>query len=136
MSQPIQMLAALFIDDIDQRQIAGPTTRIDLGGVQFSGPAPGAESFTWAPHMVVMLHAPSDHDGNGVLEVVFTIDGEQVARNVQPVAIEPGKFAYRLVRAEIEVEEASVVLAHVRVGQAEPTIVPYTILPAVDDAAN
>lgn len=131
MSQQIQLLAALFIDDIDQRQIPGPATRIDLGGVQFSGPAPSAETFTWAPHMVVLLHAPPDSDGDCVLEVVFTIDGEQVARNVQPVAVEPGKFAYRLVRAEIEVQAPVTVLANVRVDQSEPTIVPFSHLRAL-----
>lgn len=132
MSDGIQLLAALFIENIDQRQIAGPTTRIDLGGVQFSGPAPQSGRFVWAPHMVVLLHAPAGHDGNCVLEVRFTIEDEQVARNVQPVAIEPGKFAYRLVRAEIETEAGTTVMAHVRVDQGSTTIVPYTILEPVE----
>ena len=86
----MQILAALFIDEIDVRPVAGPSTRLDLSGIQFSGPAPGAEPFTWAPHLVVIVRAPVDHDGTAVLEAVFFEDDEQVARNVQPLQVEPG----------------------------------------------
>ena len=126
----LQILAALFIDDIDLRPVEGPT-RIDLGGVQFSAALPTDLPFPWAPHLVVLVRAPVDHSGDGVLEAVFTIDGEQVARNVQPLQIEPGKFGYRLVRAEIEVAEPTTVEAHVRIDQQHPLTVPYTFLPAV-----
>ena len=36
----MRILAALFIDTIDLRQVAGPSTRIDLGGIKFSEVAP------------------------------------------------------------------------------------------------
>ena len=45
----MHILAALFIDDIDIRQVEGPSTRIDLGGVQFSAAAPTPLPLTWAP---------------------------------------------------------------------------------------
>lgn len=128
----MQILAALFIDDIELRQIDGPTTRIDLGGVQFSAPAPTHEPFTWAPHLVVIVRADADHPGTSVLEVVFTIDGEQVARNVQPLQVDPGKFSYRLVRAEVELTAPNGVLAHVRLDQGPTTIVPFNHLAALD----
>ena len=86
----MQIVAALFIDDIDVRSVPGPSTRIDLGGVQFSAPAPTPLPLTWAPHLVVIVHAPDDSSGSGVLEVVYKRDGEQIARNVQPLQIEPG----------------------------------------------
>lgn len=130
-SEPIpemQILAALFIDDIELRQIDGPTTRIDLGGVQFSAPAPSDEPFTWAPHLVVIVRADAQHSGAAVLEARFTIEGEQVARNVQPLQVEPGKFSYRLVRAEIELSAPASVLAHVRLDQGPEVIVPYNHL--------
>lgn len=130
----MQILAALFIDDIDLRQIDGPTTRIDLGGVQFSAPAPSGGDFTWAPHLVVIVRADSDHAGTAVLEVVFTVDGEQLARNVQPLQVDPGKFSYRLVRAEIEVNAPTTVHAHVRLDQGPATVVPFNHLPPVADA--
>ena len=116
MTASMQLLAALYIDDIDLREEPGPTTRIDLGGVQFSAPIPPTP-FTWAPHLIVLLHAPAGHDGNTVLEALFTIADEQVARSVQPVQIEPGKFGYRLVRAEIEIAEPVTVEARVRLDQ-------------------
>jgi len=56
----MQIIAALFIDDIDTRQVAGPSTRIDLGGVQFSAAAPTPVPLTWAPHLVVIVHNPAD----------------------------------------------------------------------------
>lgn len=130
----MEILAALFIDDIDLRQIDGPTTRIDLGGVQFSAPAPSNDAFTWAPHLVVIVRADADHSGTAVLEVVFVVDGEQVARNVQPLQVDPGKFSYRLVRAEIELTAPTTVHAHVRLDQGAAIVVPFNHLPPVAGA--
>lgn len=126
----MHILAALFIDDINLRQVAGPSTRIDLGGVQFSAAAPSELPLTWAPHLVVLVHAPEGTNGTGVLEVVYKRDGEQIARNVQPLQTPPGKFDYRLVRGEIDFEEYGMIEAHCRIGTDGPTIVvPYTLLP-------
>ena len=126
----MEILAALFIDEIDTRQVAGPATRIDLGGVQFSAAAPTPLPLTWAPHLVVILHAPEDSDGTGVLEVVYKRDGEQIARNVQPIQTPPGKFDYRLVRGEIDFDEYGTIEAHCRVGtDGHTVVVPYTLLP-------
>ena len=125
----MQIIAAVFIDDIQLRQVAGPATRIDLTGIQFSAAAPQAVPLTWAPHLCVLVHCPADHSGQGALEVVFRRDGEQVARNVQPLEVEPGKFNYRLVRGEIEFEEYGTVEAHCRIDMGPTTVVPYTLLP-------
>jgi hypothetical protein len=133
----MQIVAALFIDDIDVRSVPGPSTRIDLGGVHFSAPAPTPLPLTWAPHLVVIVHAPDDSSGSGVLEVVYKRDGEQIARNVQPLQIEPGKFNYRLVRGEIDFDDYGTVEAHCRMGAEGPvTVVPFTMLPPVDDDAE
>ena len=40
----MQILAALFIDGIELRQVPGPSTRIDLTGVHFSMAAPSPPS--------------------------------------------------------------------------------------------
>ncbi len=83
------------------------------------------------PHLVVLARCPEDEDGNGVLEVVVRRDGEQVARNVQPLQVEPGKFNYRLVRAELDFPDYGTVEAHCRIDQGPVTVVPYTLLPPV-----
>src|SRR4051812_12251528 len=101
----MEIVAALFIDTIELRQVAGPSTRIDLGGVQFSAPAPGPFPVTISPHLVVMVRCPLEAKPTAALEVIFHRDGEQIARNVQPLSIEPGKFNYRLVRAELSFDE-------------------------------
>lgn len=124
----MQIIAALFIDEIDLRQVPGPSTRIDLKGIQFSAAAPEPVPMTWAPHLVVIVHAPTDSPGDSVLEVIYKRDGEQIARNVQPLQIEPGKFNYRLVRGEIDFDDYGTVEAHCRLADGPITVVPYTLL--------
>jgi hypothetical protein len=128
----MDILAALFIDGIDLRSVPGPSTRIDLTGVQFSAPAPHAVPVTVEPHLVVLVHCPSDGKPSGALEVIYRRDGEQIARNAQPLEVEPGKFNYRLVRAELEFEDYGVVEAHCRVDMGPVVVVPYTLLPPVE----
>lgn len=130
----MQIVSALFIDEIQLRQVPGPSTRIDLTGVQFSAPSPGPFPVTITPHMVVLVRNGVGEAPNGALEVVFRRDGEQIARNVQPIDVEPGKFAYRLVRAELEFSEPGTVDAHCRIDMGDVTVVPYTLLPAADPA--
>lgn len=129
----MQIIAALFIDEIDLRQVAGPATRIDLSGVQFSAAAPTPVPLTWAPHLVVMIHCPASGSGRGVLEVTFHRQDEQIARNVQPFDVEPGKFTYRLVRAELDFDEYGTIEARCRLDQGVPVTVPYTLLPPEPD---
>jgi hypothetical protein len=125
----VHIVAALFVDGIDLRQVPGPSTRIDLTGVQFSAPAPAPVPVTVAPHLVVIVRcAPGEREA-AALEVVYRRDGEQIARNVQPLQIEPGKFNYRLVRAELAFDDYGTVEAHCRVDLGPETVVPFTLLP-------
>ena len=126
----MDIVAALFTESFNMRQVAGPSTRLDLTGVYFSMAAPSAVPVTIEPHLVVLLRCGPDEPGTGVLETVYRRDGEQVARNAQPVTVEPGRFGYRLVRAELAFEDDyGTVEAHVRVDQGHTTIVPLTLLP-------
>jgi hypothetical protein len=128
----MNILAALFIEGIDLRQVPGPSTRIDLTGIQFSGSAPSPVPVTVEPHLVVIVYCPPEHRGTGALEVIYRRGDEQVARNVQPLEVEPGKFNYRLVRAELEFEDYGTIEAHCRIDMGEPVVVPFTLLPSVD----
>jgi hypothetical protein len=132
----MEIIAALFMDDIEMRSVPGPSTRIDLSGIQFSAPAPAAVPCTVAPHLVVLVWAPPDSKGTGALEVVFRPLGgdpeaEPLARNVQPLEIEPEKFNYRLVRAELAFEDYGTIVAHCRIDLGPVRVVPYTLLPPV-----
>jgi hypothetical protein len=129
----VHILAALFMDGIDLRQVAGPSTRIDLTGVQFSAPAPTPVPVTIEPHLVVIVHNPDDGRPSAALEVVYQRGDEQLARNVQPLQVEPGKFNYRLVRAELAFDDYGTIEAHCRVDMGPVTVVPYTLLPPVPD---
>ncbi len=132
----MNILAAVFIDDIEVRQVPGPSTRLDLRGVQFSVPAPRPVPVTIEPHLVVLVHCPLDHPGTAALEVVYERDGEQVARNVQPLQVEPGRFNYRLVRAELTFTDYDTIEAQCRIDLGPITSVPLTLLPPVDPASE
>jgi hypothetical protein len=128
----VHILAALFIETIDLRQAPGPSTRIDLTGVQFSMAAPSPAPLTIEPHLVVIVHCPPGDKTTSALEVVYTRNGEQIARNVQPLEVEQGKFNYRLVRAELEFDDYDSIEAHCRLDLGPETVVPFTLLPPAD----
>lgn len=133
----MKIIAALFMEDIELRSVPGPSTRIDLGGIQFSGPAPGPVPVSVAPHLVVLVWNPPESKEIGALTVVFTDedkgaeDAEPLARNVQALEIEPGKFNYRLVRADLQFDDYKTIVARCSIDGGDEHIVPYTLLPPV-----
>ena len=128
----MDIVAAVFAESINLRSVPGPSTRIDLAGVMFSLPAPSPPPVTITPHLIVLIRCRSDEKGDGVLEVVFKDEtGAEVARNVSPFNVEPGKFTYRLVRGELTYEAYGTIEAHCRVDQGPFTVVPLTLIPTV-----
>ena len=129
----MDIVSALFAEHIDLRPVPGPSTRIDLTGIMFSMPAPSPPPVTVAPHLIVLVRCRPDESGQGVLEVVFRDEaGEQVARNVSPFSVEPGKFTYRLVRGELEFAALGTVEAHCKLlPEGTTTVVPLTLLAPV-----
>ena len=129
----MQIVAALFVENFEMRQAPGPSTRIDMSGVMFSMAAPSPAPVTIEPHLVALIFCPDGEPGNGVFEVVFRRgldeDSEQIARNVSPFTVEPGKFTYRLVRGELEFDDYGQVYAHCRIDQGPWHLVPFTLLP-------
>ena len=130
----MDIISALFAENIDLRPVAGPSTRIDLTGIMFSLPAPAEPPVSVTPHLIVLVRCRPDEEGQGVLEVVFRDEaGEQVARNVSPFQVEPGKFTYRLVRGELEYKGYSTIEAHCRLlPEGHVTVVPLTLLPPAE----
>ena len=131
----MDIVSALFVENINLRQVPGPSTRIDLAGVMFSLPAPGPVPVTIGHHLVVLIRCRPDEPGNAVLEVVFRNEaGEEVARNVSPFSVEPGKFTYRLVRGELTYEDYGTIEAHCRIDRSGNwVVVPLTLLPPAAD---
>jgi hypothetical protein len=129
----MQIVAALFVENFEMRQAPGPSTRIDLTGVMFSQASPSPVPVTLTPHLIGLIFCPQDETGSGVFEVVFRRglgeESEQVARNVSPFTVEPGKFTYRLVRGELEFDAYGTVFAHCRIDHGPWHIVPFTLLP-------
>jgi hypothetical protein len=131
----MQIISALFVENFALRQAPGPSTRIDLTGAFFSMAAPTPVPVTIDPHLVVLIYCSPDEPGNSLLEVIFrsgpSADDEQLARNVSPFTVEPGKFTYRLVRGELLLTSYTQIFAHCRVGTASWHLVPLTLLPPV-----
>jgi hypothetical protein len=136
----MQIISALFVENFALRQAPGPSTRIDLTGAFFSIAAPSTVPLTIDPHLVVLIYCPPSEAGNSVLEVIFRSgpqeDAQQLARNVSPFTVEPGKFTYRLVRGELLITQYSQIFAHCRLGTSQWHLVPLTVLPPVDEASN
>jgi hypothetical protein len=130
----VEIVAALFIENINVRQLgSGGPTRIDLSGIMFSLPAPQPPPVTLTPHLVVLVRCPADHSGRGTLETSFRdASGAEVARNAQPLEVEPGKFRYSLVRGELTFEEYGTIEAHCRIDAGHTTVVPLTLVPPVE----
>ena len=86
-----------------------------------------------AGSVISLVRCRAEEAGEGVLVVEFRDEaGEQVARNASPFTVEPGKFTYRLVRAELTYATTpSTIEAHCCVGQGPVTVVPLTLLPPV-----
>jgi hypothetical protein len=125
----VEIVSVLFVEEFNIRPAPGPSTRIDLTGVHFSAAAPSPVPVTVTPHLIGLVWCPPDDSGEGIFEVVFRRGEEQVARNVSPFTVEPGKFTYRLVRGELEFTEYGTVVAHCRIDRGPWHLVPYTLLP-------
>jgi hypothetical protein len=129
----VHLVSTLFVENFEMRQVEGPSTRIDLTGAFFSTVAPSEPPFTFSPHLVALIYCEAEESGEGVFEVVFRRgpgeEDEQVARNVSPFRVDPGKFTYRLVKAELEFDDYGQVFAHCRVNRNPWSVLPLTLLP-------
>jgi hypothetical protein len=136
----MQIVAALFVESFDMRQAPGPSTRIDLTGVFFSMAAPSPAPVVVEPHLLALISCGADEPGNGVFEVVFRRgsgeDADEVARNVSPFTVEPGRFTYRLVRGELEFADYGTIVAHCRIDRGPWHPVPFTLLPPVEESSS
>ncbi len=136
----MQIISALFVENFALRQAPGPSTRIDLTGAFFSIVAPAPVPTTIDPHLVVLIYCTPNEPGNSLLEVIFREgpgpEDNQLARNVSPFTVEPGKFTYRLVRGELLLNSYTQIFAHCRIATGPWHLVPLTLLEPVVDTAT
>ena len=117
----MDIVSALFIENFDLRQVPGPRPAWTWPASCSRCRRPHAPPVTVTPHLIVLVRSRPEDPPNGVLEVVFRDEaGEQVARNVSPFNVEPGKFTYRLVRGELEYTKLGTVEAHCRLAPRRP----------------
>ena len=126
----MDIVSATFTENIELRQAPGPSTRIDLTGIMFSLAATGPLPVTIEPHLIVLVRCRANETGFAALEVLFHDEaGVQVAKSVMPFQVEPGKFGYRLVRAELTYQDYGTIEAHCNIDGGPVTVVPLTLLP-------
>jgi hypothetical protein len=125
----MEIVAGLFVENINFRQVEGPSTRIDITGAFFSVRAAEFPAHL-SPHLVVLVRVAKDGDGNGTLETRFLNEaGEEVGRNAQQFSVEPGKFGYRLVKGELEFDKPGTIEAHCTITETgSKVVVPLTVL--------
>ena len=125
----MEIVAALFVEGIDFRQVAGPSTRIDITGAFFSTVVDTYPT-KLEPHLVVLVRAAEGTDGNATLETVFRRGDEELGRSRQSFFVEPGKFGYRLVKSELDFPEPGTIEAHCTIVDQDSSVtVPLTTLP-------
>ena len=131
----MDIVAALFTDTFNLRTVEGPATRIDLSGVFFSMASPSPVPVTIEPHLMVLIRCRPNEPGNGVLEVSFVDSSSgqdvEIAKNMSPFTVDPGKFTYRLVRAQLAFDSYTTIEARCRIADGHVTAVPLTLLPPV-----
>lgn len=129
----MDILSALFVENLEFRQVPGPATRIDLSGVMFSVVAPTPPPVTLQPHLVLLVRCREGEKGYATLTCTFTReDGTEIARNMQPFQVEPGKLGYRLVRGELHYEDYGTIEAHCQLDDGPIIVVPLTLLPPAE----
>jgi hypothetical protein len=124
----VKFIAGIYVENINFRKNDEGSTRIDIDGGFFSF-APGAYPTVFQPHLVLLISAIDSKVANDTLIVEFFKGDEQIARNVQPCPVEPGKFGYRLVKPEIEFSEPSTIIAKCTLTESNETIeIPLTAI--------
>ena len=137
----MQIVSALFVENFEMRQAPGPSTRIDLTGAMFSMAAPSPVPVTISPHLVALIYCPptspaTECSRSSSARAIESEDDEQIARNVSPFTVDPGKFTYRLVRGELEFADYGQIFAHCRIDEGPWHLVPFTLLPPSPDAVR
>ncbi len=69
----MEIVSALFVENISLRQVPGPSTRIDLSGIFFSVPQQDFPTLL-EPHLVVIVRETPDGGALSTLQVRFTLD--------------------------------------------------------------
>jgi hypothetical protein len=126
----MEIVSALFAENISLRQVPGPSTRIDLSGIFFSIPQRDFPT-RLEPHLVVMVREPNTGGDISTLVVEFTLDDAVIATNRQSFAVEPGKFGYRLVKPDLVFDAPGTVYAKCEILESGSTVtVPLTVFPS------
>jgi hypothetical protein len=127
----MEIVSALFVENFSMREAPGPSTRIDLSGVFFSMVAPAPVPVTIEPHLVALIWCAPDESGQGNFETIFMNGETEIARNVSPFVVDPGRFTYRLVRGELHFDDYGQIVARCRIDRGPWHHVPLTLLPPV-----
>ena len=133
----MEIIAALFIDGIDIRQVPGPVDphRPQRRPVLGAGPvaaAVHARAPSRRARPLPARTAPPTPRSRSSTPATASRWPATCSRS----QVEPGKFNYRLVRAVLDFTDYGTVEAHCRLDMGPVTVVPFTVLPPVAAAAG
>ena len=127
----MEIVAGLFIDNVNFRKDPAGPTKIDITGAYFST---AIESYpaTLDPHLLVLLRAENEAGRSGTVDVKFVRrdTGEEVGRHRQPQTIAPpGQFFYQLVKPTLTFDAPGTIDAVCEIPETgSVVIVPLTAL--------
>ncbi len=132
----MQIVSALFVDGFSLRDGGGGTTRMDITGVHFSESLAVAFPAHLDTRLLVIIRGPARVPASTDLTVTFLRDGRVLERVTHTLEIDPGRFAYRLVRQTLTWTEPGTVEARCAVDGGPPVSVPLTVSALPGSAAD
>ena len=126
----MDIVAALFIEGIELRQVPGPSTRIDLTGVQFSAPAPAGTGHDRAPprgHRALPTRRAAPPRWRSSTSATASRSPATCSRSRSSRASSTTAWC----AAELEFADYGTVEAHCRLDLGPVIVVPFTLLPPV-----
>ncbi|HEC09980.1 MAG TPA: hypothetical protein ENI86_10500 [Acidimicrobiales bacterium] len=132
----MQIVSALFVDGFSLRDGGGGTTRMDLTGVHFSESLETEFPARLDTHLLVLVRGPARVPATTDLTVSFLREGRVLDRVTHTLEIDPGRFAYRLIRQGLTWTEPGTIEARCAVGGGPPVTVPLTVTARAGSAAD
>ena len=123
----MQIVSALFVDGFSLRDVGGGTSRLDLTGVHFSESLETPFPAHLDTRLLVLVRGPARVPASADLTVTFLREGRVLDRVTHTLEIDPGRFAYRLIRQSLTWTEPGTIEARCSVAGGPPVSVPLTV---------
>ncbi len=132
----MQIVSALFVEGFSLRDGGNGSTLMDLTGVHFSRTLDTAFPAPLDLELLVLVRGPARVTATADLTVTFLREGRVLERVGHALEIDPGRFAYRLVRQTLTWTEPGTIEARCTLDGGPPVTVPLTVNARPGSAAD